>query len=373
MQSLLSRQHYYAQHIFAMEQDRLFRRLWILAAIRPMVAQHLQYRTLDIAGTPVIVQNFNGKLRAFENICRHRLSRIHADEFGAGPLLCPYHHWSYAANGALQSVPRNSTLFQFTPAQLGAVRLREFCVAEIGGLIFVNLSDSPPPISQQFEPGLIKMLTETTGRMDEEYIYTRFPCRFNWKTGIENIKDPLHVQCLHRESYPENFDERPVLAQVRPMNHEDLLVDWSATRLQDASMWGDIRIADASRHPWHELVETLESAGAYRRIHLFPNVNLMIIDGRSFAIQIYSPTAPEETEMQMAVALTRSTSPIEYKPAVLWEHLKSDMAVLSEDIACLEAIQPNFRVARQDCVHGAYERWILDFHSVYLCQLSEAN
>lgn len=365
MRSLLSPAHYYTDAIYQRECERIFRRVWMLAAIRPMLAKHLDFRTLEIGRVPVLLQNFNGRVRAYANICRHRLSRIHALEFGSAPLACPYHQWAYDADGVLEAVPSNDELFQFSKEQMRAIRLREYSVEIVGGLVFVNLAENPLPIQDQFSPGLLAVIADATSRMDHEYVHTRYSAGFNWKTGIENIKDPLHVQCLHRDSFPANIDTRNSLQTAPPVDH-DAQPARAAIPLSGASTVWDVPIAGRSPHPWYELVENLDSKDFYRGVHLFPNVNLMIVAGTSFSVQIYNPVGPDCTEMHMSVALTRPVAEFSYKPVVLWEHIRSDMSVLKEDLDCLEAMQGNFRAAEHGIQHGAYEGGIMHYHSAYL-------
>lgn len=338
----------------------------MLAALRPMVSGHLQFRTLTVGGIPIIVQNFDGRVRAFANVCRHRLSRIHREEFGTRPLVCPYHNWSYDFEGVLRSVPRNDTLFQMTPDQIANTRLRQYAIEIVGGLVFVNLSETPLPIAMQFGDQILNQLAAATDHMDDEFIYTRYEAEFNWKTGIENIKDPLHVQCLHRESFPSYIQVRHAGTPHPSSIDPDDSPCWRDVALTESSVYFDAPLENAPRHPWQELVENLDSVGSYRAMHLFPNVNLMIVDGTSFSVQVYNPIGPERTEMQMMVLLTREVRPLSYKPVVLWEHLKSDMTVLNEDLTCLEALQKNFSTSLSEVRHGSYETGIMDFHSAYL-------
>jgi hypothetical protein len=133
-----------------------------------------------------------------------------------------------------------------------------------------------------------------------------------------------------------------------------------------------VPIGEAGRHDWYELVENLESSAFYRGVHLFPNVNLMIVAGTSFSVQTYNPLAADRTEMHMSVALTRSVRDFPHKPVVLWEHLRSDMTVLRQDVDCLEALQPSFARAGHEVFHGAYEGGIMQFQSACLSLLEEA-
>ncbi len=370
MRSLLGPAHYYSDDIYQRECARIFRKVWMLAAIRPMLAKHLDFRTLDIGGVPVLLQNFNGRIRAYANICRHRLARIHTREFGSGPLTCPYHQWAYDENGVLEGVPSNEDLFQFSPEQMRAIRLREFAVEVVGGLVFVNLAENPLPIQEQFPPGILDLIGAATSRMDGEYVHTRYTAGFNWKTGIENIRDPLHVLCLHGSSFPPNFNMRGSLGISPPMDH-DADPPRAPMPLADATMLWDVPISERKPHPWYELVENLDSSKLYRGVHLFPNVNLMIVAGTSFSVQTYAPAGPERTEIQMLVALTRPVADFSYKPVVLWEHIRNDMSVLKEDLDCLEAMQPNFRAADFGIQHGAYEYRITGFHTAYLDLLED--
>ena len=364
MRSMMHSEDYCSASVFGTEMHGIFGRLWILAAIRPMLKSDGDYRTCVVAGKPVALRNCDGKVRAFLNICRHRGARLLTDEFGSARLTCPYHGWSYAADLSLDGVPRNSTLFQFTAADMAQRKLIEYAVREVGDLIFINLSDDPAPIETQFSAQLLEMLAASSIKMDSQYIYTRYQCGFNWKLGIENIKDPLHVEVLHQGTFPDNFDTRADRTEVPQMDHgADPLLQWPPLALSGASNVCDVPISGGGRD-WHELVERLDGKEVYRGIHLFPNVNLMIVAGAVFSIQIYNPIAPDRTEIQMMAATTRPIAAFPHKPLVLWEHLKSDMSVLRQDIDCLENLQTGLGAARFGFVHGAYEAQLIDFHKV---------
>ena len=368
MRSLLTRAHYHAPEIFRAECDQLFRKLWMLAAIRPMVAKPNDFRTVQIAGVPVVVQNMAGKVRAFSNTCRHRLSRIQLQDIGNRPLVCPYHHWSYGNDGELASVPRNAQMFQFDERRMSDIRLDEYAVEVVGGLVFVNLDPDPIPITAQFNAATLDVLRSSTDLMDDEFVFGRYEVAFNWKAGMENIKDPLHVSCLHRQTFPDHIRldlEASASIEGTGVDHDAPAARTGMT-LEDSTSIYDVPIDPSSMHEWQRLVERTDSKGNYRGIHLFPNVNLMIVDGSSFSVQVYNPLAADRTEMHMMVALTRAREPFDYRPVVLWEHIKSDMTVLNEDIVCLEAMQKNIADAGFEMIHGTYEKGIADFHSAYL-------
>lgn len=364
MRSLMRPADYFSDEVFERELNSIFKSLWILAAIKPMLSTDGAFRTTSLAGTPIALRNCGGTIRAFLNVCRHRGARLHQQEFGSGPLTCPYHGWSYDNDLKLDGLPRNKTLFQFGTEELNEKRLVEFSVREVGGLVFVNLSPNPLPIEQQFDPSLLEVLAASTLQIDDQFVYARYACDFNWKLGIENIKDPLHVEVLHKETFPEMFDTRADRANIAPMDHHvDPAKDWRPVSLPGVSDVWDVPMSGDSRE-WHDLVHRLEGKDVYRGIHLFPNVNLMIVAGAIFSVQTYNPLSADKTELQMLAATTRPIADFSYKPLVLWEHIKSDMTVLREDIECLEALQSGMRATPFEFEHGAYESSIVDFHQV---------
>jgi phenylpropionate dioxygenase-like ring-hydroxylating dioxygenase large terminal subunit len=364
MRSLMHADDYVSQAVFDAESAGIFSSLWILAGTRSMVAAAGDFRTLTLAGKPLVLRNCGGTVRAFLNACRHRGARLFDAEFGHAPLLCPYHAWSYAPDLTLEAVPRNRTLFQFDAALMARMKLTEFAVREVGDLMFVNLAPDPLPIERQFSSALLEVLSSCSAKMDTQYVYTRYECAFNWKLGIENIKDPLHVEVLHRDTFPDYFDTRADRGAVPPMDHAaDPSRDWPRPLLSAVSDVWDVPMSEGGRD-WHALVERLDGRDAYRGIHLFPNVNLMIVAGAVFSIQVYNPLAPGRTEIQMMAATTRPTAAFPHKPLVLWEHLKSDMTVLREDIECLESLQAGLGAVEFEFEHGAYEAQLVAFHKV---------
>ena len=364
MRSMMRPEDYFSPEVHRLELEHIYRRLWILAAIRPMLNADGAFRTLSIANTPVALRNCGGRIRAFLNICKHRGARLHQAEFGSSALVCPYHGWSYNDNLHLDGLPRNKTLFQFSDTTMAEIRLTEFAVREVGALIFVNLSAEPIPIHEQFNEQLLAVLATSSAQMDNQFAYTRFECAFNWKLGIENIKDPLHVEVLHKGTFPDTFDTRADREVVPSMNHAaDPASTWREVGVREVSNVWDVPMESGDRD-WHSLVTRVGGERVYRGIHLFPNVNLMIVAGAIFSIQIYNPLDSRRTELQMLCATTRPVGDFAYKPLVLWEHLKSDMTVLRQDVECLEQLQAGLHAADFQFRHGAYESGLIDFHVV---------
>jgi phenylpropionate dioxygenase-like ring-hydroxylating dioxygenase large terminal subunit len=54
----------------------------------------------------VITRDAGGELRAFVNVCRHRLHPVVTENGNARQLRCSYHGWTYGLDGQLRHAPR---------------------------------------------------------------------------------------------------------------------------------------------------------------------------------------------------------------------------------------------------------------------------
>ena len=89
MRSLMRPTDYFSDEVFERELNSIFKSLWILAAIKPMLSNDGAFRTTSLGGTPIALRNCGGTIRAFLNVCRHRGARLHQQEFGSRPLGLP--------------------------------------------------------------------------------------------------------------------------------------------------------------------------------------------------------------------------------------------------------------------------------------------
>ena len=113
-----------------------------------MVRERNQFFTRKIAGVPVVVQRTESGIRAFLNQCPHRLSAIQTECTGQRPLVCPYHAWSFGAEGSWAFRTPACTSSAPRRARIG---LRKLHLEEVGQLLFVNLADDPLPLREQFD------------------------------------------------------------------------------------------------------------------------------------------------------------------------------------------------------------------------------
>ncbi|MFZ1814545.1 MAG: aromatic ring-hydroxylating dioxygenase subunit alpha [Rhizobiaceae bacterium] len=160
-------------------------------------------RRIAFAGHNVIVcRDGQGGLKAFHNVCRHRGAELcSVDEKPFGKLIvCPYHNWSYSADGKLVSVAHATPGDDFSKADLGLLRVHAM---EWNGFVFVCLAENPPPFAP--DTGLDALdnwpMTKLVAGHRSE---SRLAC--NWKIFWENYNECLHCPGVH----PELCDRVPI-------------------------------------------------------------------------------------------------------------------------------------------------------------------
>src|SRR5262245_15973973 len=197
MLGLLSPAHYTDPHIYFAERTRIFDRLWIFAGLAQFVAEPDQFLTRRIGSRQVVVQNFDGTLHAYENVCRHRCKALQTEPFGRRPLVCGYHGWRYAADGSVATIPFDADCYRLDPVLRGSLRLPEFALRQVGNLLFVNVSEAPISLEEQFDPALVDAVASVSNAFDDEVMVTTVTGRYNWKLAYENLRDSLHPRFVH--------------------------------------------------------------------------------------------------------------------------------------------------------------------------------
>jgi phenylpropionate dioxygenase-like ring-hydroxylating dioxygenase large terminal subunit len=362
MKPALQVRHYIQPEIFEQEQQRLFGRLWIFACLRTAVQAEHAFATRRIGGRSVLIQNNDGRIRAFENACPHRLMPLQTASFGQARMVCPYHGWVFDSAGKVKSIPKEQSLYAFSPQEREELCLREYAVETVGELVFVNLDKNPIPISEQFAPELIERLKDISGHFSEVSVHTEIPVRYNWKLNFENVLDHQHVPYVHPKTFlplmrsaSEHKEREPASGDKQPIS--DRLVDqsWFSTTPIQIESW-----------PWHNMVDRYGPTGTYHNHFLFPNVNFISVGGLVFLIQQFEPVSATETRVVFTLCAARSQTRLPALPAILRGHLKGEVEVLMEDVNYLEGLQASLHEGSPVVHHGQYEHRLVGFGQTYL-------
>src|ERR1700722_1935616 len=93
--------------IFDLEMDRIFGRVWIYVAHESQLAAAGDFVRTRLGRHDVLVtRHADGRVYVLLNRCAHRGARVTAATQGScRSFICPYHGWSYAADGTLEGLP----------------------------------------------------------------------------------------------------------------------------------------------------------------------------------------------------------------------------------------------------------------------------
>ncbi|KTT22727.1 aromatic ring-hydroxylating dioxygenase subunit alpha [Pseudacidovorax intermedius] len=346
----LPQRDYIDPAVFTLEQARIFRRLWIFAGLRTLLAEPDSFLTRTIGGVPVLVQNLEGRIKAFRNQCPHRQAPLQTEAYGSRTLVCGYHGWRFDAEGRVRSIPGEDRLYHYPAAERERLCLDEFAVECIGNLVFVNLDPAPLPIEEQFSDELRASLAAISGHFGTQAIHARMPSAYNWKLNFENVLDFNHVPFVHPRSF------RPLMAKGAA-NDPRVPADEppvTAAHLRELSYASETPL-QIQPWPWHAQVARFGDADVYYNHFLYPNVNFISVGGYVFLVQQFDPVAPDRTDVHFTLCTARATQRIPALPAILRDHLRSEKQVLDEDRAILEAMQRGLHADGPVARHGAYE------------------
>ena len=133
----LPQDFYTDSNIFSEEMKRIYFKQWLMVDHISRIPNPGDYFVFDAEKESIIViRGRDNEVRAFYNVCTHRGSRICLDEEGSKKLLvCPYHAWSFSAEGELKAA-------RFMPEDFKKEEwgLRECHLKIYEGLVFINLS-----------------------------------------------------------------------------------------------------------------------------------------------------------------------------------------------------------------------------------------
>jgi phenylpropionate dioxygenase-like ring-hydroxylating dioxygenase large terminal subunit len=188
---------YHDPDYFRVEMARLIRPSWQIVCHASDIPAPGDWRTLELLGESVIViRGADGEVRAFFNVCRHRGSRLVDGEAGcAKRLTCPYHAWTYAADGRLVGVPQREDYPDLDPARLGLIPVE---LEAWQGFLFVRLENrGGPGIGVMMAPYEAEVAPYRLAEVEAIGRITLRPRDVNWKNVADNYSDGLHIKVAH--------------------------------------------------------------------------------------------------------------------------------------------------------------------------------
>ncbi|MGO1118309.1 aromatic ring-hydroxylating oxygenase subunit alpha [Rhodovibrionaceae bacterium A322] len=186
------------EELVALEKEMVFRRNWMIVGHVNEIPNAGDFMTFDaVDERALVVRGSDGQVRAFHNLCRHRGSRVVAEDRGnCGRMItCPFHGWSYGLDGSLRGIPAVKT-FPDVDKQTMGLKPLEFEIWR--GLVFVRFVKSPglsiaeimAPVEEEVAPYRIEDMKPEGKRWRQEF-------DVNWKAMMDVDNEGYHVPIAH--------------------------------------------------------------------------------------------------------------------------------------------------------------------------------
>ena len=191
--------------VYEREQARIFRgKSWNFVALEAELPRLGDFVRSYVGETPVIVTRAgDGSVNVLVNRCPHKGVQFCQQSAGnTKTFACPYHQWSFDLKGSLQGLPfrrgvdgQGGFPADFDFAEHGLERLN---VTTHHGTVFASFSADTPPFDVYLGATNLGFFERVfDGRQLRVLGKMRQRIQTNWKTLVENFKDPYHATLLH--------------------------------------------------------------------------------------------------------------------------------------------------------------------------------
>jgi choline monooxygenase len=186
---------YTSADFLALEQRDIFRKEWLCVGRESALKNTGDYVTADIGDqTVVVLRGEDGNLRAFSNVCLHRMSVLLEGRGNVRRIVCPYHAWNYSLDGALCGAPLMDRQEGFCKDNYALPPIR---CETWQGWVYLTLDPDAPAVATRLAE-LTKLIDMYGMASYVETFYEEHVWDTNWKILAENFMESYHLPMLHR-------------------------------------------------------------------------------------------------------------------------------------------------------------------------------
>lgn len=187
------------------EIDLIFKRLPLMLALSCEMPKPGDYKAMEVMGVPVLIaRDKAGTARAFFNVCAHRWAPVAAEGRGNCPhfrLVCPFHGWSYGADGTLIGIADRAKFGDIDRSTHG---LKQLPCEERHGMIFVCLTPGTPLDLDGYYGALLEEFADA-GLKDWTFLGSSVLEGPNWKLILTNFFESYHFATQHAKTVALQF------------------------------------------------------------------------------------------------------------------------------------------------------------------------
>jgi phenylpropionate dioxygenase-like ring-hydroxylating dioxygenase large terminal subunit len=185
---------YTSEDFLARELEMIFSKEWACIGRSSSLKEPGDYVTYELAGQPIVVlRDGERKLKAFSNVCLHRMSTLLEGSGNRRSIVCRYHGWTYNLDGSLRGAPfmKATTGFCRENYRLPTIRCEEWL-----GWIYVTLNAQAPAVAEALRP-LENMIAQYGMENYIECFRETHVWDTNWKVLAENFMESYHLPVCH--------------------------------------------------------------------------------------------------------------------------------------------------------------------------------
>jgi len=193
---VLPARHYWDPGIYQREMGAIFHRTWQMAGHLSRLREPGDYFTFTVGDQNLFaVRGKDGEVRAFYNVCSHRAHELLKGEGRSRVITCPYHAWSFHADGKLRTARGSEKVAGFDKDEfcLKQVRTETFC-----GFLFANLDPDAPTLAS-LTGNLENEIRSYCPDIDKLVRARRlhYELKANWKNVVDNFLECYHCPPAH--------------------------------------------------------------------------------------------------------------------------------------------------------------------------------
>jgi phenylpropionate dioxygenase-like ring-hydroxylating dioxygenase large terminal subunit len=359
MNPLITPQSYFSEDIFKKEISQIFGNQWIFAGFLRNLKNDNDFITLEVGTQSIVVQNFKGKIKSFLNVCTHRFSKIQCEKQGNRSMTCPYHGWSYNAEGLPFGIPKKPNFGEMTKEDLQSLSLKKFDVEICGEFIFIKNASSENTVSLNEYLGDTKdILLKVSDSLGKEIDCNELEIDANWKIAVENTLEAYHISSVHPTTFKPIFGEQKVIASKGDHSYIEVDLETGFDKIQNIY----------SSKPF--------ALNGYLHVFVFPNLTIASSYGASFSIQQFIPLSQGKTKFVSYVFQTiLDENLLSKRDQIIVSSMNDSIVefnrtVFSEDKYICEQVQKGAQMTSQAGILSVDEIRVLDFHKAYNKHLS---
>jgi phenylpropionate dioxygenase-like ring-hydroxylating dioxygenase large terminal subunit len=352
----MNNSNYIDKTVYQKEKSLISEECWILVAHKNELLNNNDFITFEYFGNKIFIQNFNGVIKSFQNVCLHRFNTIHEDPCGNRVSSCLYHNWTYGKKGNVVGLMcRNS----FEKDDISQLRLKEYEVDYCGDFVFIKLNNHLDKKLDQYLGDLFRPLENISLHFGVKTIDYTIEHKVNWKLLVENV-----LECYHCTTVHENSFAKMGFGSLAPENFAFF----------DAHSTCEFPKGESSKQ--NKIIEkalvdrTFKTQG-YLHFYIYPNAFISSVEGKGFYFGFMLPESPSKTNLRVRYFAPKFEDELTESQQNIIDFINNSSnesldLVLNEDKKIVENIQSNLvNFKEHSPIFGNEEFRILKFYEYF--------